>query len=672
MAAAIVCGPDPFHAAAIRVNPAAETPSRHAAARADLSRVTLACAGVTLLVGIDWLSGLRLQERLVGDLETMKLSTALLFTVVATGAWARLGESGDNGIARACGVAAVIGGLLALQPGTLSTDPLLLLPSPATSVLAVALGLALAAPQSNALARGVAEVAAATGSLLGFAGMLGYAVGHQTLYQWGPFSSVSPHTALIGFALGCVLLVHDPRRPLGLLVQDEGLAGVTFRRLAAAVLLLTLWFGVLLQLNRQFQFFAPALDVAFLFACSSLIMVGAVAILCVRLHRSDAAREQALRAHHASMALAHQFLDAAPNALLVVDRDGIIVWANVLADQLFRAASGALPGMAVDSLVPAAARARHGELRAAFEQKRTRRQMAAGRDLEALRLDGTTFPATIGLNPIEHDGRQLVVAAIIDISQHIDNERLLNEHAERLAASNRELELFAVVASHDLQEPLRAIRGFGGRLAEHYRDQLDQRGARWLDYMVDASTRMSTLVQDLLRYSRARTRELELESFEADRALADVLSDLDESIETSAASITSDPLPRLRADAAQFRQLLQNLLLNAIKYCETEPRIRITVRERDDAYEFAVRDNGMGIDPQYHDRVFVAFKRLHTQGTIEGTGVGLALCKTIVERHGGHIWLESAVGAGTTVFFTLPRGTAPEPRATHPPEPTSP
>jgi signal transduction histidine kinase len=236
-----------------------------------------------------------------------------------------------------------------------------------------------------------------------------------------------------------------------------------------------------------------------------------------------------------------------------------------------------------------------------------------------------------------------------------ETEEDLRETAEDLARSNAELQQFAYVASHDLQEPLRIVISYLDLLVERYRDKLDAKADRWINFTVEAATRMKQLINDLLEFSRVTRREKPFVPSECAQVFDMAMANLRQVIKETGARVSRGALPVVLGDATQLTQVLQNLIGNAIKYHGTSPpEIHVEAVRQGGVWQFAVRDNGIGIDPQFHERIFVIFQRLHTRTEYPGTGIGLALCKRIVERHGGRIWVESQPGQGATFFFTIP------------------
>ncbi|ELZ18964.1 multi-sensor signal transduction histidine kinase [Haloterrigena salina JCM 13891] len=267
---------------------------------------------------------------------------------------------------------------------------------------------------------------------------------------------------------------------------------------------------------------------------------------------------------------------------------------------------------------------------------------------EHVRKDGTTFPAEVNVAHVELD-REYMIAIARDITEHRERER-------ELEASNERLEQFAYAASHDLQEPLRMVSSYLQLIERRYGDAFDEDGEEFLAYAIDGAERMRGMIDGLLEYSRVETRGDPFEPVDLDRLLENVLEDLSLQLEETDAEVETESLPRVRGDASQLRQVFQNLLANALEYSGDEPprvHVEATRRERG-RWEISVTDEGIGIDPADQDRVFDVFQRLHSREEYDGTGIGLALCERIVERHDGEIWVESEPGEGSTFSVTLP------------------
>jgi PAS domain S-box-containing protein len=252
-----------------------------------------------------------------------------------------------------------------------------------------------------------------------------------------------------------------------------------------------------------------------------------------------------------------------------------------------------------------------------------------------------------------------VLEICTDITQLKNTEQSLRNTTEELKRSNEDLENFAYFASHDLQEPLRGINGFLTLLQNKYSGQLDGKANEYINYAVEGANRMSQLINDLLRYSRLGRKDAHFKSTELEYVVAESLKNLSSMIAEAGAEVTSDNLPVLIGDPMQLMQLFQNLIGNAIKFRSSERpcQIHIGCRKNSASWEFSVKDNGIGIEPEHYDRIFLIFRRLHTRQKYPGTGIGLAICKRIVERHGGRIWVESKTGEGSTFYFLLTNAT---------------
>jgi PAS domain S-box-containing protein len=347
------------------------------------------------------------------------------------------------------------------------------------------------------------------------------------------------------------------------------------------------------------------------------------------------------------------------SALVEQARDGVII----IQDGLCRFVNQALAdmgGYAVDELLDTPFLDRVSpESRDMIAQRYAAR--LAGEEVDPvyeaklLRKEGSVFDAEISAGRIHYCGSPADMAIIRDVSERKSSEERLSRVMADLERSNTDLEQFAYVASHDLQEPLRMVASFVQLLGRRYQGQLDTEADEIIGYAVDGAHRMQRLVNDLLTYSRVGTHGKAFETTDCEAVVDQALANLRLAIEEGGAVVVREALPTVNADAWQLVQLFQNLIGNAIKFRGDEaPQIHISAAQREDGWVFSVRDNGIGIAPESFERIFVIFQRLHGRAEYAGTGIGLAVCKKIVERHGGRIWVESEPGAGTAFCFTLP------------------
>jgi len=351
-------------------------------------------------------------------------------------------------------------------------------------------------------------------------------------------------------------------------------------------------------------------------------------------------------------------LEAAPDAMVVVNQAGDIVLLNVQAEKKFGYRRDELLGQKVKNIIPEgfAERLAADGLRSA--DVALAQQIGTGIELSGRRKDGSAFPLELMLSPLESAEGILVTAAIRDISVRKAAEAELLQNVQNLNRSNQELEQFANIASHDLQEPLRMVASYTQLLARRYKGKLDADADEFIAYAVDGAGRMQRLIQDLLAYSRVASKAGSLRRISSEDALLQALQNLRGVIEDSGALVIHDPLPSVMADEIQLIQLFQNLIGNAIKYQKPGiPEVQVAAsRNGANKWTFSVKDNGLGIEPQYFEKIFGMFQRLHKREEFAGTGIGLAICKKIVERHGGRITVESQIGLGSTFKFALAEG----------------
>jgi two-component system, sensor histidine kinase and response regulator len=353
----------------------------------------------------------------------------------------------------------------------------------------------------------------------------------------------------------------------------------------------------------------------------------------------------------------HQIIETALDAFVGMDAAGLITDWNAQAERTFGWSRAEAIGR---SLAEVMLPDRHGDT--ATEDLRHLAMPGSGPvlsrriEISARHRDGHEFPIELAISPVMFGEKHHFAAFVRDVTERQQAQQELRRKVEELARSNAELEQFAYVASHDLQEPLRMVASYTQLLARRYRGKLDADADEFIGFAVDGATRMQTLIQDLLSYSRVTTRGRSFAMTDAQVACSAALQNLRQSITEAEGVVTVGSMPQVLADATQLTQLFQNLIGNAIKYSDKRrPDIRIGSKSDGEVTVFSIEDNGIGIEPQYFERIFQMFQRLHTRKDYSGTGIGLALCRKIVERHGGRIWVESRLGEGSTFLFTMPR-----------------
>jgi PAS domain S-box-containing protein len=349
-------------------------------------------------------------------------------------------------------------------------------------------------------------------------------------------------------------------------------------------------------------------------------------------------------------------VESSPSGMAMVDDKGRIVLVNAETERLFGYRREELIGQSIDMLVPERFRGQHHHLRASFLSRPEARSMGAGRDLFGLRRDGTEFPVEIGLNPIQTATGTLVLSALMDITERKRAEDEVRRARERAETVNQELEAFSYSVSHDLRAPLRHIGGFVDMLRRRALSSLDETSQKYLDTIAKSSKRMGDLIDDLLVFSRMGRVEMGRAKVPLAPVVAEILRELQEDVKGRKIDWKIDPLPEVQGDPAMLRQVFINLISNAVKYTRTrlEARIEIGARSSNGDTVVFVRDNGIGFDAQYAHKLFGVFQRLHGAEEFEGTGIGLANVRRIIQRHGGRTWAEGEPDRGATFYVSLP------------------
>lgn len=539
-------------------------------------------------------------------------------------------------------------------------------------------------------AQGLALIA----GLIALVALIGYSYGVPSLYREGGGTPMSLYSALLFIAFTLAFLAATPRSGLMTVLSSPRSGGVVARRLLPMALIVPWIVGALLLQGVKRNYYERELAAAVFAVLCTIIFTSLIWWNAKLLYLTDVQRagvEQRLTAQHRCariLANSPNWADAAPRILEALGQAldwevGALWQTDTKADTAFCATTWTANGVPNQFLefsrkltiargVDLPGRVWAVGLPAwipnvAADDNFLRKSAAAE---EGLRT-GVGFPVQLGgeyFGTLElfcremkqpHEALMEVLAGIGDqIGQFIERTRAeeqLHQTSRNLARSNSDLEQFAYVASHDLFEPLRMVTSYLQLLAKNYEGTLDASAKEFIGFALDGAQRMQALIHALLEYSRLETRGRSFELVDCEFVLETVMANLKVAFEENKATITHGPLPKVVADKVQLTQVFQNLIGNAVKFHgASPPRIEVGAEQRGQEWIFSVRDNGIGIDPKNVGRIFVIFQRLHTRREYPGTGIGLALVKKIVERHGGRIWVESELGKGSTFYFSLP------------------
>lgn len=485
-------------------------------------------------------------------------------------------------------------------------------------------------------------------TLFAVVALLGYLFGIPTFYNHSFSVSMAPHTAVGLFVLSSVGSFLNPSVGITGMLTGKMIGNLMARRLTSRIIIMMLLTSYLLILCHRHNWVSVELAIA-LFAIVFIIITlffiyKTSAILNELDHNKEMAKEN-FRA----------VVDSAPNALVISDIKGNISLINNQAKKMFGYESEEVVGSKLEILMPERYRQQHTKKHANYFLSPRTRQFGPSFELYAIRKDGTEFPIEISLTPIKTDDGTVALASIVDITERKRSESIIKKQVIELQQKNKEMEQFTYIASHDLQEPLRTVTNYLQLIEEDYPEQVNGELSLHLSAVGSAINRMGVLVRSLLDYGRLGRNKI-LSLTDSGKVLNEVVADLNGLIKSTGTEIiVDDTLPILYAYETELRQMLQNLLNNAIKFRkkDTPPVIHTGYSKHDDHYEFYVKDNGIGIDPKYSERIFKMFQRLNKEEDFEGHGVGLANCKKISELHGGTIWVESEPGEGSTFKFTI-------------------
>jgi len=361
----------------------------------------------------------------------------------------------------------------------------------------------------------------------------------------------------------------------------------------------------------------------------------------------------------------NSIIQGAVDGIITIGMRGMIEMVNPAAAKQFGYEAEELLGKSINMLMPEPDRSLHDSYMHNYHVTGKRRIIGIGREVTGMRKDGSIFPFYLSISEVQLADRKVYTGFVHDITKQKLTEERLRRYTAELERSNRELQDFAYVSSHDLQEPLRKIQAFGDRLLSKEYDNLSEQGKDYVNRMLNAASRMQNLINDLLGFSRVTAKSKPFVKVKLDEVLTEVVSDLEVTIEQTSTQIIRSPLPEIEAEPTQMRQLFQNLLSNAIKFRKEnespiiniyaknlQRKAHLTATPGDEVTEIYVEDNGIGFDERYLDRIFNVFQRLEGQ-KYEGSGIGLAVCRKIAIRHGGDITAQSRPGIGTRFIVTL-------------------
>ncbi len=646
-------------------------------------RTVLVCSAITLILGtlamIGWLMDIRSLASFVPGYIPIAPGAALAFILLG-GAWYLYSRAPSRWFIRIYVLVSVISisliallnliqfftganvgfeeyftrDVLAIDPGTYGAGPMSPIAAASFLLICAAMVLLLFAPGHRAagLSSGLASVVV----LVGLVVLLGYLYGTPQLYGEGyRYVAIPAGVMFVFLGTGLIAAAGPEHFPLRLLV------GPSIRALLMRSFFLVIFVVILIEGTFRGLFSRLGLTGALRAVLSALIAMAIASIVISQISRvvggaMDRAEAERKRAEEALLKSEQHYASLFENMLdgfayckmLFDDRGRPIDFVYLEVNSAFERLTGLknVVGKKVTEIIP-------GIKESYPEVFEIYGRVALTGQPEKFEIDFKPLGAWFSISVYSTE-REYFVAVFDNITERKRAEDELKKRTEELARSNAELEQFVYIASHYLQEPLRTVSNFSQLLGRRYKDKLDAKADQFIGFIVDGATRMQEMIDDLLEYSRVSTRTKPFEPTNCETVFDQALANVKEAVEESDALVTHDPLPTVMADASQIVQLFQNLLSNAIKFRKEKPRITVSAAQRGNEWFFSVQDNGIGIAPEFMEHIFKMFEREHASAEYPGTGVGLAICKKIVERHGGRIWVESEQGKGSTFYFTIP------------------
>jgi PAS domain S-box-containing protein len=497
-----------------------------------------------------------------------------------------------------------------------------------------------------------AQILAIIGGLVSLLALLGYIYGVSALYFIPQYTAIALYAALTFILVFIAIMFERPNKGLMSLIVSKSLGGVLSRRLLPLIIIIPIILGLIWKWGVNTGFYDNAFSYVLLVFSIIIFLSIILWTTAISIKKVDNDRYKVREDLRLSNLYNRSLIEASVDPLVTIDPYGKITDVNASTEVITGLNREDIIGTDFSDYFTEPLKAREG-YQQVFEEG-----IVQDYELEIKNKNGHITPVLYNASVYKDDSNNVigVFASARDITELKEAEKNLKLKIEELTRSNAELEQFAYVSSHDLQEPLRMIASYLQLLERKYKGKLDAKADKYINFSVDGATRMQNLIDDLLDFSRVTTHANELKLTDLESVYSEILSNLEVLIKENNAIIKHNHLPTVMADKTQISQVFQNLINNAIKFrSDDQPKINISVKEEHDHWLFAVQDNGIGIDPKHSDRIFEIFKRLNKKRDYPGTGIGLAICKKIIERHGGRIWVESEMGKGTIFYFTLPK-----------------
>lgn len=484
-------------------------------------------------------------------------------------------------------------------------------------------------------------------SLMAFIGHI-YNISNQ--YAEYNYTETAIYAAILFLLVSSSILFIHPDKGLMKVLVGTGLGSRFAWRLIPAAIVTSLLIGYFHLLGQQDGFYDTPFETTALIISMIIILLIIIWINITSLNKIDYKHRET----EEDVKKLANIVNSSKDAIISADLNSVISSWNKGAEEIYGYSAHEIIGKPISNLMSLSEWKKFSKL----EENVKKGKSIGPYKAKQFKNDATEMCVSVTLSPIKSYEEKITgIAAITrDISKGKKIEEELKDTIDKLERSNYELQQFAYITSHDLQEPLRAIASFAQLLEKRYKNRLDSDADDYIDFIVDSAVRMKEMIQGLLFYSRVGTKGETFQLISAEKALRDALSNLKLVIKENGANVTYDKLPMVTADKGQLIQLFQNLIENAIKFkkSNTTPQIHISSRKDKGMYIFGVSDNGIGMEPQYTDKIFEVFKRLHTIDEYKGAGIGLAISKRIIERHRGKIWVKSKLNKGSTFYFSIP------------------